>query len=166
MREGFFAFLLGFVLVIAQTTSFFFVVPSAYKPDLLLVGVVWAGLRLPFMTGLATSFVLGVVTDLLSGSPPGLFVLIYCLTFASCGYLEATLTIGGGMSRAPIIFIAALLAGTLVVVLRWFKGPVGFGWNSAVWIFTKSLITAGAGVIAWMLMDRAYAGYTRLVGGR
>jgi len=156
----------GVVVLGLQTTSMAFLASSAYKPDLMLVLVVWAGLRLPFVTGVLFAFVGGVVVDTLSGSPPGLFGLAYSLVFVACGYLGGIVRIEGYAGRAVLVLGAALWAGIAVLLARLFRGPVGFGWHVAGWILAKSVITAAAALLFFPCIDWGWLAFSRLMGDR
>ncbi len=100
----------GMVTVLAlwlQTTSLCFLMPSEYKPDLFLILVYWTSLRLPFAFGVALCFGGGILVDLLSGSPVGLFALLYCMVLVSCGYLNTVFEMDTPATRAVIILVAA-----------------------------------------------------------
>lgn len=156
----------GIVALGMQTTSLAFVISPAYKPDLMLVLVVWAGLRLPFVGGVVCAFVVGVVVDLLSGSPPGLFGLVYSLVFVVCRHLGGIVRLDGFAGRAILVLCAALWAGIAVLLARLFRGPVGFGWHVVAWITTKSIITAVAAVVLFPCIDWAWLAFSRLLGDR
>jgi len=161
-----FAILTGIVTLGLQTTSMAFLVPPAYKPDLMLVLVVWTGQRLPFVTGVLFAFVTGVAVDTLSGSPPGLFGLAYALVYVACGYLGGVVRIEGYVGRAMLVLVAAVWTGIAVLVARLFRGPVGFGWHVAGWLIAKALITTGAALVFFPFVDWAWLGYSRLTGDR
>lgn len=164
MRSLLFALLPGAIVVVLQVTSFGFTVSAQYKPDLFLVLVVWSSLRLSFSGGVGFSFFLGIVADILSGSPTGLFALIYCLLFTACGYLNATFHVDTRTGRALMVFLGMLAAGSIVLVARWIGGPLGFGWQTVQWFVVKSLVTTLAGVVVFSLIDGAWRHYSRLVG--
>ncbi len=164
MTDILFMLLVGIAALILQTTSLAFLVPAAYKPDVILILVGWASLRMPFSVAAGFAFVAGILVDLLSGSPIGLFAIIYCLVFLSYGYSHATFHLEGLAAQAVLIFILTLASGGVVLFMRFLGGPVGFGWNAAQWFLLKSLFTGLASVLVFPLVDRLRAGYTRLVG--
>lgn len=166
MTEFLFVILMGTVLLGLQTTSMGFLVPVEYKPDLMLILVVWTSLRATFMTGICFGFAAGIVMDLLSGAPAGLFALVYCVVFVACGYVKAVVSIDGHVGRGVLALGAALATGFAVLLERWLGGPVGFGWNVLGWIIVKSLITALTAVLLFPLIEWAWRSYSRLAGVR
>ncbi|MBI4963932.1 MAG: rod shape-determining protein MreD [Desulfomonile tiedjei] len=166
MREIVFLFAVGIVALTLQTTSLGFLVPSAYKPDLILALVVWAGLRVTFVPGVGFAFLVGLVMDTLSGSPAGLFALVYCLAFVASGYVDSVVPIDDPVGWAVTVFLASAVAGFLVLMTRWLAGPVEFSAHTFVWILVRSLVTAGAAVAAFLCLDKIWAGYSRIIGER
>ncbi|MFC1834545.1 rod shape-determining protein MreD [Thermodesulfobacteriota bacterium] len=156
----------GIPLLWIQTTSLGFLISTSYKPDLMLILVIWAALRLTLVRGLGVGLVTGIIVDLLSGAPVGLFALTYCLILVSCNYLDAMFHIDGPVGRASLVLGAMIVTGAAVLLLRWLHGPVGVGWDSLGWIALKSMITAIASVLCFPLLERAYLRYERLVGAR
>ena len=166
MNEFMFASGVGIVLLVFQTTAMGFVVPVEYKPDLVLILVVWAGLRITFLSGVCFAFAIGIFVDLLSGSPTGLFALIYCLVFVSCVQFDATFDIKRPLSRTILVFGSAFAAALGVLLVRRLSGSIGIGWNVFAWMVGKSIIAAVAALPAFPLLDRAYSVFARLAGVR
>ncbi|MCA1961743.1 MAG: rod shape-determining protein MreD [Desulfomonile sp.] len=166
MIDLIFISLAGMVTLGLQTTSMAFLVSSAYKPDLMLVLIVWAGLRLPFAMGAAFAFVAGVGVDTLSGSPLGLFGLIYALVCVACGYLGGVVRIEGRTGRTILVLVAALWTGVAILLARLLRGPIGFGWHVTGWIIAKALITTGAALVVFPCIDWARLGFSKLMGER
>jgi rod shape-determining protein MreD len=156
--------LVGLGSLVIQTTSMAFFVPPQYKPDLILILVAWATLRMSFPMAACFAFVAGILVDLLSGSPLGLFAIIYCLIFLTYGYCHATLHLESVPAQAVIIFILTAVSGGIVLLMRMFGGPVELGWNTALCFLLKSLFTALSAVFMLPFIDRIRAGYARLVG--
>ncbi len=161
-----FILLVYIVAVIVQTSSVGFVMPVGYKPDIMLILVVWASLRLTVVAGIAFAFVAGIVVDLLSGSPTGLFALVYCLTFVASSSANSTFEINRPMGRASVVLAATLVSGAAVVLTRWLAGPVSVGIQTLLLILSKSVITALTSFVVFPLLDRSWDGYGKLVGER
>ncbi len=164
MKSFIFAFLTGTMVVLLQVTSFGFTVSAQNKPDLFLILVVWSSVRLSFAGGVGFSFFLGIVADMLSGSPIGLFGLIYCLLFTACGYLNATMRVDTRMGRALMVLAGVPATGSMVLLVRWVGGPVEIGWQTVQWFVVKSLVTTAIGLALFPLLDGAWRRYSRLVG--
>lgn len=164
MRILLFLLAVGAVVVILQATSFAFMIRWDYKPDLFLVLVIWSSLRMSFSSGVGFTFLLGMLADILSGSPTGLFALTYILTYIASGYLNATLHVDTHVGRALLAFLGVLATGNVVLMVRWMDGPVGFGWHAAQGVVVKALLTGLVGLGAFPLMDGAWRRYARLAG--
>jgi rod shape-determining protein MreD len=166
VKEILFSAVAAALVLVIQTTSFGFLLPSAYKPDLFLVLVFWASLRLPFLVGVALAFVGGMCVDLLSGSPLGLFAVIYCSTFVTCGYLNTVFQIDTPGRQAATTFGAAVACAAVVLLGRALTGPMAIGWNSLQWVLLKTFCTTVSSLALFPLMDRARTAYTSLTGIR
>lgn len=166
MREIIFLLAVGTASLALQTTSMGFIISAAYKPELTLALVVWAGLRATYLSGVGFAFIIGLCVDTLSGSPTGLFGLVYCLAFVASGYVDSVVPIDDPAGWAVTVFITCTCAGCLVLMMRWLAGPVGFGVLAVAWIVVKSLVTGAAAVALFPFLDKAWAGYLRIVGER
>jgi len=166
LKEISFALVAGVTALFLQTTFLGLFFPFAHKPDLVLVLVVWVSLRMTLVSGMTFTFIAGILMDTLSGSPTGLFALVYCIVFVSCNYLNATFEIDGLWGRAIAVCIASLFGAVVVLLTRWSGGPVGFGFDVVRWVLLKSIITGLASMVMIPLMDRFWGGYSRVVGLR
>lgn len=166
MTEIIFLFAAGITGLVLQTTSMGFTIPADYKPDIILALVVWSGLRATYMAGVVFAFIIGLCVDMLSGSPTGFFALIYCLAFVAAGYVDSVAPIDDPAGWAATVCFASIASGCLVLMMRWMAGPVGFGVHTLVWILVKSLVTGGVAVALLSCLDKAWAGYSRMVGAR
>jgi rod shape-determining protein MreD len=156
MKGSLFLVLAGTIALGFQTTSVAFAVPSGLKPDLMMVVVVWAAGRISLGIGAPFAFLAGMMMDLFSGSPSGLFAVFYCLIFVCAVYAHANLSIQEYAGPVILVFCASLAAGATVVLAARVSGPVGFGWTAAGWIVLKSLITAVAALPAFGLIEWAW----------
>jgi rod shape-determining protein MreD len=166
VKEILFVLLMGVAILGLQVTSYGFLIPLEYKPDVMLILVIWASQRFSFGTGICFSFLAGAAVDILSASPTGLFALVYCLIFVSSGYLHDILRVDNIAARFVLVFGASLVTGAAVLVTRRVGGPVGFGWNTAGWFLFKSLITGVTAVVVFPLIEWSWNGYSRLIGAR
>jgi rod shape-determining protein MreD len=163
LRNVLFLVVIGTAVLVLQTTSWGFLVPAAYKPDLALILVLWVSLRMTFAIGAGFAFAVGLAIDILSGSPTGLFALIYCLLFATCGFLHSTFRIDVLSGKAVTVFGSTLAAGAIVFLVRWLSGPFELGWSVSQWVLLKSVVAAMASLAVFPVVDRVWAGFSRLV---
>lgn len=166
MRDAIFLIAVCLIVTLLQVTSLGFLVPMAYKPDLMLVCVIWASLRARLEVGMAFAFCSGILIDFLSGSPTGLFALIYSVSFVVCGFLNTTFAVDRPVGRMVAASIATVIAGAAVLFLRWISGPVDVGSYVVAWIAAKSAATGLACLVAFPVMDSMRAGYSRLIGAQ
>lgn len=103
--------LLGVVFIVLQTALLPVVMPLHFKPDLLLILVVYLGLNEGYVRGGALSYLLGCLQDVFAAGYPGLYGLALLVTF---------LAVRGAASRLNTESSALLLllvsAGTLLQV--------------------------------------------------
>lgn len=165
MNEIIFVILIGLLSLVLQTTSLGFLLPPDYKPDLFLILVVWASLRLSFVVGILFSFISGMLIDVMSGSPIGLFSLLYCTIFVVSGYSNESVHMEGPSGRGITVLIAGAFVAVTVLVSRWIEAPyLDFTGPAAWWIFLKILITAIVAVPLFSFLDAFWAGLERIVG--
>ena len=164
MRNVLFLVVIGVTALVLQTTSWGFLIPAAYKPDLALILVIWVSLRMTFGIGAGFAFAVGLAIDMLSGSPTGLFALIYCLLFVTCGFLHSTFRIDVLSGKALTVFGSTLAAGGIVFFVRWLSGSFELGWSVSQWVLLKSVVAALASLAVFPVVDRVWAGFSRLVG--
>lgn len=82
------------------------------RPDLVLVVVVAFGLAEGPLTGAAVGFAAGLLTDLLSDHPLGLYALVCCLAGYVCGL------VGGDTERStlrPLVVVGAATVGATLL---------------------------------------------------
>ncbi len=166
MKAFLFIALGGILTIIVQTSAVGLIVPAAYKPDIMLILVVWVSLRPAMVAGIAFAFVGGILVDLFSGSPTGLFALVYCLIFVASSSANSALEINRPIGRVLVIFAAALGSGGAVVLTRRLAGPVDTGIHMVSVILVKALITALTSLIVFPILDRSWARYAKQVGER
>ena len=166
MKDVFFFGIMTVLALWLQTTSLCYVIPSAYKPDLFLILVYWTSLRLPFAIGAALCFGGGMVMDLLSGSPMGLFALVYGVVFVSSGYLNTVFEIDTPLTRAVIILVAAMSSSCVVLFMRALVNATDFGMHSVLWALVRALNTSVVSFAVFPALDRFRMAYVNLLGER
>jgi rod shape-determining protein MreD len=102
-------FTLGLLFMLLQSAVFPRLLPGNLKPDLLLVLVIYLGLKESHVRGGLISYLLGCLKDVFAGIYPGLFGFTFLLIF------YAVRTVGGRFnSDNPFFLIFLTLVGTLV----------------------------------------------------
>ena len=126
-KEAFFiSLLLVFILVILQSTLFYYVIPNGVIPDFALIVVAFCGARRGMQEGQILGFLNGLAEDFMTASFPGFNALIKTII----GFLSGT--IKNKMLFDPVIFpsmfilIVTLLKGALTAVTACLFFPEGF----------------------------------------
>ena len=121
---------LGLVLLQVLLAS---ALPSAIRPDLVLVFALALGLRSPGTLGLFLAFALGFAVDVLSGSPPGLFALLRGTACVASRVLDRALYL-----RAPGPWVAYVVGYAIVdallmgLALHIFMPESALGWGTVL----------------------------------
>jgi rod shape-determining protein MreD len=120
--------LTGFLLLVFSTTLFAWWAVGPLRLQPLLVVVVSAGFRLPFVSGALTVFFLGYLSDVLSGGILGLQVTVYLLVFVVCSLAQRKLEINSWPFQMAAVGIMSLLVqvfllGGLILAQRKYLAP-------------------------------------------
>ncbi|PLX93661.1 MAG: rod shape-determining protein MreD [Desulfuromonas sp.] len=120
--------LLGLVFILLQTTLFPRFLGNGPRPDLVLILTLYLGIHEQPFQGALTSWLLGCLLDVLSGTTFGLYGLILLLVFC------ATVIGGRQLNRdnAAVMFFAAILGtaahDVLLVTTLLFFADADQGW--------------------------------------
>lgn len=122
MRSSLILALAGILAVVVQTTlvSRLGILPVA--PNLILVLVVYLGLRIPTVWGAIGAFLLGYLLDTFSGSIPGLHCFAMTLVFAMVYLVSGRLWMQNPVTSFAIMGLACLLE---IFVLATYFGITG-----------------------------------------
>jgi len=166
LRDLIFITILSFPMLLVQTSIVGHVINVGYKPDFFLILVFWAAIRITFIAAAVFAFVAGLLMDLFSGAPHGLFATIYLLFLLASAYLHSVFQMENHAARAVSIFCAMIGSGCVVLLVRILAGPTEFGWNTAQWLLLKAVITAIFSVALVPMLDWLWNGYSKLVATR
>ncbi len=164
MRDLLFVAVVGLVVLGIQVSRLGLQMPAAYKPDLMMVTVVWSSLRVRYAAGAGYAFVAGLLVSVFSGAPTGLFSLVYCLVFALSWYVNSTFHVDRPLGWALLLFIGAWLGGAVIAAVRVLEVPSGMDWSMMTWMVLKALTTVLCGVVLMLVMDGLWKGYCRIMG--
>ena len=110
-------FLLGFSLVIIQTTLFSFFPLSLFTIDFSLIITIYLGFyRRPFQ-GSLLSFLLGYVLDVFSGGPSGLYAFLRVLSFGLSKALSGKIFINGFLPPMAVVFVFSIVDYLSMIIL-------------------------------------------------
>jgi hypothetical protein len=148
--------LLLYLLTLLQSTWISEMIPHFMKPDLMLIFVVYVG-TLPYLiSGAAVVAIGGLLYELFSGCPGGLFVVIYLLLFFLLKFLAKFILIGESLSFRLLLVFAALFLQDLLVGLL----PFAFGILQSLffprwtWILSQAAATSLVGWPLWILFKK------------
>lgn len=119
-------FLTGFFITIVQTTITGWFFPPSWKPDLMILFVIYLGLSFPLYSGAFLVAFCGFFYDTFSGSPWGLFLFVYLSLFFFLRLLAKILILGETPAlRIGLISLSILLQALLLIFLPWILGISG-----------------------------------------
>lgn len=166
MRDLIFITVFSFPMLLVQTTIIGQFINVSYKPDFFLILVFWAAIRISFGAASIFAFTAGLLMDLFSGAPLGLFAVIYQMVFLSSAYLHSVFQMENHAGRAMIVFCAMAGSGCIVLLATMLTVPNEFGWNIVLWLLLKAIVTALFSVALIPALDWLWNGYTKLVPAR
>lgn len=147
---------LFYLILLLQTTWFSEIFPLFFKPDLMLVFVVYVGTLPYLLSGAVLVGICGLLYGLFSGSPGGLMMLIYFILFFLMKSLTKIILFGEALSfRLLLIFGALVLQDFLIGLLPFVLGVVpAITYPPGDWILAQAAITSLAGWPVWILFKK------------
>ena len=140
MRAALILALCGILAVVTQTTLLGRLGVLPAPPNLILVLVVYIGLRLPTPWGALGAFLLGYLLDTVSGSVPGVHCFTMTLVFAMVYFVSGRLWMQNPFTRFAIMILACVLE--VATLATYFT-------------MTGDMDTVGAGVLRTLVVEAA-----------
>ena len=109
MRKFLFYFILGVLFIFLQSSFFPLFLPPDLRPNLMLLLVLFAGLREDTLGAIITALLLGAIQDSFSGHSLGLYVTVYLAIVLSTRFLSDQLN-----AESPPLLLLMVMVGTLV----------------------------------------------------
>lgn len=126
-KETFFISLfLVFILVILQSTLFYYVIPHAVIPDFALIVIAFCGARRGMQDGQLLGFFGGLAEDFMTASFPGFNALIKTLIGFIAGSIKNKMLFDPVIFPSIFIFFVTLLKGVLAAVIAYIFFPKGY----------------------------------------
>jgi len=150
MKRALAYLVLGYIFLVMQTTLLPPMMPLHYKPDLLLILVVYLGLNESYVRGGALSYLLGCFQDVFAAGYPGLFGLALLGTFLAVRGAAARLN-----TESPILLFLLVAAGTLLQSALILFALGFFAEAGALWVIVLQgiLLQVVLNVLAaWLLL--------------
>ncbi|MDR3580987.1 MAG: rod shape-determining protein MreD [Oryzomonas sp.] len=140
--------------VVLQSSVLPIYIASPFKPDLLLVFMVFLALRVSFMTGASLSWVLGLVKDVFSGLYLGLNALSFLLIFMVIKHISDRLYTGSSSLFVIAVSIATLSCASIdMLLLVMFTESPGIAYSMS------------AGLVPHLLVNAFVASFVPLIPG-
>lgn len=128
MTRVFAYFLLGLAFLLLQTTLLPALLPLNFKPDLLLILVVYLGLNEGYVRGGALSYLLGCLQDVFAAGYPGLHGLSLLVTFFAVRGVVSRLNTESSALLLLLVAISTLLQALLLLFALGFFSAAGSLW--------------------------------------
>ena len=93
------------------------------RPDLILLAVIFIALNAPRDQALLGSFGIGLVTDLVTVGPLGLYALSYSIVGMFVVSAQELVSRSHPVTHFAVGLAGGLLAGVMVLIHGWIKGP-------------------------------------------
>ncbi len=146
--------LVGLLLLLLQSTVMEFAPVHLVTPSLGLLVVLYVGMAtLKWAPGSAVmvGFCLGYLFDLVSGAPRGVHAFVFASVALLARMLAWRLAVRGIVLKAAIAFVASIVAGFLIVVVRAQISPES-GYGGLAQAPLEALLTAAFGPpVLWLL---------------
>lgn len=121
-------FSLGFVFLLLQTTVLPALLPLHFKPDLLLILVVYLGLNEGYVRGGSLAYVLGCLQDVFAAGYPGLYGLALLGVFLAVRGMAARLNTESSVLLLLLVGVGTLLQSALLLFALGFFADAGALW--------------------------------------
>jgi rod shape-determining protein MreD len=131
--------LAGFMLYLLPWSGFGLML----RPEFALLVLLYWLLRAPHMCNIGTAWLVGLLTDLASGSLFGQYALAYVLTAFIAVTYQRRLALFSYWQQSGYVFLLLLFAQMTLLVLKLFSGAEFPGWN----YFLPSV----SGILLWQL---------------
>jgi cell shape-determining protein MreD len=125
MRYGFYIGTCLFLMLVQTTLlTYFNVFAGMY--DLLIPFVIFISICLPLRESLPLVLILGLIMDIFSGSPFGLYLTFYFWLFVGVRWIIKFLRVSNKFLLALVVVAAVLIQNMLIIGILGFAGP---GWQ-------------------------------------
>lgn len=115
--------ILAYVAVAVQIGAADFMRIGHAKPDLVLLAVIFISIHAPREPALLGCFGLGLIQDLVSLSPLGLYALAYSLVGMFVVSTQELVYKAHPLTHISLGFVGGLLLMAVVVIHGWMRGP-------------------------------------------
>lgn len=117
-------FILVYIAVGLQIGLGEFLRISGAKPDLVLLAVIFITINAPRDAALLGAFGIGLITDLVTLSPLGLYALAYSLVGMVMVRMQDLVSRTHPLSHFALALLGGILSAMVLLIHGWIKGPV------------------------------------------
>jgi rod shape-determining protein MreD len=154
-------FLLAALFLVLQVTLFPSLFSGYFKPELLLILVVYLSLHESFAIGSGLAYALGLLQDVFAGSALGLYGLAFLATFMAGRSLAARVNTESTLLLLLMVAAGSLLQGLVLVFALGILADSGIAWLVVLRQLPQQLLInllAGAAVLLLTLrLQRRFA---------
>jgi len=164
MRWFFPPLLLGVLFLTVQTTLWTSLSIQSFRPDILLILVVYLAFSYSPISGGILAFSLGYLMDLFSGNTIGLYTLSRPLLFYGVQHFRSRFYLEGFPFQFLFVFLAAFLEGLFIVILLAILNPSPLSYFHLSLLIPLLPQCISTGLIATMLFSLFDKGLILLLG--
>ena len=129
---------------------------SGARPDIVLLAVIFIAIHAPRDAALLGAFGIGLVKDMTTLTPLGLYAIAYSLVGMFTVSTQELVYRAHPVTHATLGFVGSLLAGGVVLIHGWIKGPPA----SFAEVFGSALYTALLAPIILGLLNLAKGAFS------
>ena len=129
---------------------------SGARPDLILLAVIFIAIHAPRDAALLGAFAIGLVKDMTTLTPLGLYAIAYSLVGMFTVSTQELVYRAHPVTHASLGFFGGLLAGGVVLIHGWIKGPPA----SLGEIFASAVYTAVVAPVVLGLLNLAKGAFS------
>lgn len=119
------------------------------RPDLILLAVIFIAIHAPRDAALLGAFGIGLAKDMTTLTPLGLYAIAYSLVGMFTVGTQELVYRAHPVTHVALGFVGSVLAGAVVLVHGWIKGPTG----SIGEVFASALYTAALAPVVLGLLN-------------
>lgn len=147
--------LLALVGVAVQTSLFSFWPMQYVQPDIVLLIVIWCGLRRDFTEGGIITLIISDIAETHSAAPSGVFLITYMALYLSVRGVARLFVIPDLSSVVLVTLIMSVASKISVVALLKLLGASGGQWQHAIfYLFPEALINGMLGRWLYQWLER------------
>lgn len=142
--------LAGLFFMLMQTTVVPWMVPSSFKPNLLLILIIYLSLGEDLVRGAMLAYLLGCLQDVFAGSFLGLYGFVCLVTFLAARIVMGWLDTNSSALLLTLVFFGTLFEGAMVLFLLGTFAEPGHIWPMVLGSLPTQALSSTAAT--WLLL--------------